>query len=83
MSSWISTIECFIFDDENHTSYDLIIGRDILKSLGIEMNFAREEIIWRNVTLPFTSRGKIPSIREPEAIREAEDSLFLKDPSYK
>ena len=83
MSSWISTIECFLFDDESHTSYDLIIGRDILKPLGIEMNFAREEIIWRNVTLLFTSRGKIPSIREPEAIREAEDSLFLKDPSYK
>ena len=76
MPSWISNIELFVFEDEGHSSYDLIIGRDILKPMGIEMNFAREEINWQDVTLPFTQRGKIPTIKEPGSIREAEEVFF-------
>ena len=78
MPSWLSEVECFVFDDDGHSSYDLILGRDILKPIGMEMNFASEEINWQNVTRPFTQRGKIPTIPQPEAIRKAEDSFFSK-----
>ena len=77
MQSWISDVECFVFEDDGHSSYDLILGRDILKPIGMEMNFANEKINWQHVTLPFTERGKIPTIPQPEAIREAEDAFFF------
>ena len=75
MSCWISNIECFVFDDEGHSSYDLIIGRDILKPIGLELNFARDEIIWQHITLPFTNQGKVPQIQEPSIMFEAEDTF--------
>jgi hypothetical protein len=56
MPSWISDVECFAFEDDGHSSYDLIIGQDILKPIRMEMNFTQEEINWQHVTLPFTQR---------------------------
>ena len=81
METWITDVEFFVFEDEGHSVYDLIIGRDVLKPLGLELNFAKEEIRWMNDTLPFTPRGKIPLPPDPSAIIEAIEEAYFSTPT--
>ena len=49
--------------------YDMILGRDILKNLGIILNHANETIIWDDASIPMKS-----------ASAQTADSFHIKDP---
>ena len=43
----------------NMGAMDLIIGRDLMQSLGLQMNFASNTLIWEGATLPLTPQCTI------------------------
>ena len=49
--------------------YDMILGRDVLKSLGIILNHATEKITWDNASIPMKTTSA-----------QAADSFHIKDP---
>jgi hypothetical protein len=80
--TWIVNREFFVFEDEGHSAYDLIIGRDILKPIGMEMSFKDEVIRWQDIAMPFTARGKVPESPEPISLCKAiEEAYFVGDKS--
>ena len=36
----------------NQSNYDMIIGRDIIKELGIDINFSKETMVWEEAQVP-------------------------------
>jgi hypothetical protein len=54
-------ITCNAYVDESHhksSNYDIIIGRDLLHSLGINLLFHRAEIAWDNAKIRMQPPGK-------------------------
>jgi hypothetical protein len=49
--------------------YDMVLGRDILKSLGIILNHATETIIWDDASIPMKATSA-----------QTADSFHIKDP---
>ena len=69
-------------------SYDMIIGRDLLKFLGIDLLFSQEVIVWNNATLPFKDvSGTSPGlyyIKESTTVMAATNSVKeILDAKYK
>ena len=69
-------------------SYDMIIGRDLLKFLGIDLLFSQEVIAWNNATLPFKDvSGTSPGlyyIKESTAVTAATNRIKeILDVKYK
>jgi hypothetical protein len=54
--------------------YDMIIGRDVLEDLGIDLKFSAHEIEWDFATVPFKDAGSIKNssfhIEEAESLME-------------
>jgi hypothetical protein len=75
------------------TSPDLILGRDLIRKLGLELNFRDETpaIIWDDVAVPMVPRGHWTPARideafaaanePPSALKRAEDNFDNKSPS--
>eukprot|EP00957_Ditylum_brightwellii_P076702 5830006-Ditylum_brightwellii.AAC.1 len=49
--------------------YDMILGRDVLKSLGIVLNHATKTIIWDDASIPMKTMSAQPA-----------ESFHIKDP---
>lgn len=50
-----SVIEWKIHVTKQKMSYDLIIGRDLMKELGIKIDFETDSVSWKNVVVPMKS----------------------------
>eukprot|EP00957_Ditylum_brightwellii_P139561 10636329-Ditylum_brightwellii.AAC.1 len=52
--------------------YDMILGRGVLKSLGIVLNYATETISWDDASIPMKSASAQPTelfhIEDPEGV---------------
>ena len=56
----VITWNCYVDEEDNSNSnYDMIIGRDILHELGIDLLFSTAEMKWDNVTIPMQSVTKL------------------------
>ena len=60
---------------KNLGSYDMIIGRDLLKFLGVDLLFSQEVIAWNNAAIPFKNVSRISPrlfyIKESTAVTAA------------
>ena len=59
-------------------AYDMIIGRDMLKFLGIDIRFSNETVEWDHAVMPFKDIDDDQScfhVDEPEHLQEASDRL--------
>jgi len=58
-------------------AYDMIIGRDMLEDLGIDIRFSDKTVEWDGQDMPFKDASDLESatfhIDEPEAVRESMD----------
>ena len=45
--------------DPENAQYDMIIGRNMMTELGIQINFDQQEMTWNNGSAPFKSRDTI------------------------
>ena len=62
---------------KNMGAYDMIIGRDMLKDLGIDIQFSNETIDWDGHSIPFKDVDSLDAfhIEEPEAVQEMTSRL--------
>jgi hypothetical protein len=72
----------FHVDDrsESSSTYDIIMGRDLLGELGIIMNFNDHTVTWDTDTIPIKDRGTLSSVEalievymianEPQTLRD-------------
>ena len=63
---------------DNLGAYDMIIGRDLLQFLGIDIKFSNQTIVWDNREIPFKDVDADPSffhVEEPEQVMEAQERL--------
>jgi hypothetical protein len=66
---------CYVDESPSNTSiYDLIIGRDLMHEIGIDICFSTAEMIWDNASIPMQSVDK--STKEFE-----QELLFSQDPA--
>ena len=59
-------------------AYDMIIGRDILEFLGIDIKFSDQTVEWGFASLPFKDQDSNLTdfyVEEPEAVEEANERL--------
>ena len=56
----IKDVDFFIYEDGDHPSYDMIIGRDIMDKIGIDLKFSSSSIEWNGCSIPFTPRNETP-----------------------
>ena len=60
-------------------AYDMIIGRDMLEDLGIDIRFSDKTVEWDGQDMPFKDASDLESatfhIDEPEAVRESMDRV--------
>ena len=63
------TYVCHIDDTTSPraASYDMIMGRDIMSELGLDISFSNHEITWDGVAVPMKERG---TIRDRETAHE-------------
>ena len=72
-------IEWNIHVSKNLGAYDMIIGRDLLEDLGIDLKFSSQTVEWDDSEIPFKESDAVPEIayhiREPSAVDEATEHL--------
>ncbi len=60
-------------------AYDMIIGRDLMEFLGINIRFSDQVIEWEGATMPFKDKDQSENgvfhVEEPEAVQEASDRI--------
>jgi hypothetical protein len=70
------TWNCYIDDRHSSTSpYDLIIGRDLMHEIGIDIRFSTAEITWDNASIPMQPPHKFENMDKFE-----QELLFMEDP---
>ena len=62
-SRWIEDVEFVVFEDNGHSAYNAILGRDVLEKAGIDVKFSSKEVIWDEYTIPFHPR--LQPVRPP------------------
>ena len=73
------TWNCYVDESDNaNNNYDMIIGRDILHELGIDLLFSKAEMTWENITIPMQPMTKLT---EDWAEQIENEILFAQDPS--
>ena len=69
------TWQAYVDESSTDLNYDMIIGRDLLKELGIVLDFSAETMIWHDVPVP---------MKDPDATME--ESYYVRhdqsDPEY-
>ena len=63
---------------EDMGAYDMIIGRDILFFLGIDISFSRQVISWEGAEMPFKPRKATP-----ETAFHIEEAMAVSDTQSK
>lgn len=43
---------CYVDESDNLSRYDMIIGRDLMTDLGIDIMFSTGEVVWDNASIP-------------------------------
>ena len=76
---WVEDIEFVVFEDDEHSAYDLVLGRDIILSLGFDFSFEAQTIQWCNKSLPFVQRNSRPNNNATPAIEDYEQMLLESD----
>ena len=76
MQIWHADAEFIVFEDHEHSAYDLIIGRDILQPLGFDFSFSTKQVTWMDVTIPFVKRNSKPIIPDSSSMMQAMASYF-------
>ena len=70
---------CYVDESDNTKgNYDMIIGRDILHELGIDLLFSTAEMTWDNVTIPMQP---ITKLTEDWADQIENEIMFSQDPA--
>ena len=70
------TWNCYIDDRHSSTSpYDLIIGRDLMHEIGIDIRFSTAEITWDKASIPMQPPHKFENMDKFE-----QELLFMEDP---
>ena len=69
---------CYVDEtDPEFCNYDLIIGRDLMHELGIDISFSNAEVVWDNASIPMQETDKL----EQRFIDHFEQELlFAHDP---
>jgi hypothetical protein len=64
---------------QNMGAYDMIIGRDMLEDLGINIQFSDRTIHWDGIDMPFKDvlelKDEVFHVEEPEAVQESMDRV--------
>ena len=69
---------CYVDESDNsNNNYDMIIGRDILHELGIDLMFSTAEMTWDNVTIPMQP---ITKLSEDWAEQIENELLYAQEP---
>ena len=69
---------CYVDDtDPDLCIYDLIIGRDLMHELGIDICFSRAEMIWDNASIPMQ---EVDKLSEQFLEQFEQELLFAHDP---
>ena len=66
-------------EERQHRSYELIIGQDFMKALGMDILWSTKELRWDNITIPMRT---ITSVQKSAAEDEFIEQLLemIKDP---
>lgn len=64
--------------DKDHSTYDLIIGRDMLSKLGMDILFSKAMLCWDGAEVPMRSLSKLDNNWEDQLLQE---SLLMEDPT--
>ena len=60
-------------------SYDMIIGRDVMEFLGIDIRFSKKEVEWDNAIVPFKDQDEVQNgifhVDDPEIILEEHERV--------
>ena len=80
-------IEWTVHIAESLGSYDMIIGRDLLTDLAIDLKFSTQEVEWDEATIPFKDAGKelfqSYHIGDPTSLDDAADRVkHILDANY-
>ena len=69
---------CHVDDTTTATDsqYDMILGRDLLETLGIIINFNDHTMTWEEATIPMKEYGSIPTLQAADAYC---DEIFMTD----
>ena len=63
----------------NLGAYDIIIGRDLMEFLGIDIRFSTQQVEWDNAVMPFKTSDEVQSglfhVDDPEAILEEHERV--------
>jgi hypothetical protein len=79
-SRWLQNVEFVVFDDNGHSAYDAILGRDVLDRAGIDVKFSSKEIVWDENSIPFHPRlhPVLPSVPgDPPTVKEAMADCYM------
>ena len=72
-------VECHV--TKNESNYDIIIGRNVLRELGIILDFANNKTIWKETEIPMKPldcRKKIEHFSIRDSVRMQNESKCLK-----
>ena len=61
--------------DQQHSHYDMIIGRDMMFALGIDINFSSCSMIWDNAEVPMQE----PQWLDNSNVDQFEEELFMSE----
>jgi len=72
------TWNCYVDEtDSKSCKYDMIIGRDLMHEIGIDILFSKSQIVWDNASIPMESVDKLDSKYVDHFEQEL---LFIHDP---
>ena len=54
----VNNIDLLVMDDHGQKSYDIIIGRDLMKEQNISIDFDAEEVTFEDQAIPFHKRDQ-------------------------
>jgi hypothetical protein len=67
-------------ETEKTSKYDMVLGRDILRALGIDILFSNGKLSWDGITIPMKSTEKLTRLLQSPSdasIKQEEDDYFL------
>lgn len=76
-SIWVEDVEFIVFEDQGQSVYDLVLGRDIIQSLGFNLGFKDQVVNWCNKAIPFVKRNNKPKPQSPTSI-----DIYLLESDY-
>lgn len=73
---WLENIDFIVMDNNEQCAYDVILGRDILETFGIDVRFSTHTVEWDDATIPFRPRiAEKKDIPKQETIHDITNTL--------